>query len=267
MNGTEGISPLYFCCALLSALPKGEAFALMREAAAGGISLFCTSEAAGPFENERLVGEGLAREQLAGRVLAATAFGCDFRKGGGALNSRPEHIREALEGSLARLGLPRADFLFQQAEDPAVPPEEAAGEVARLIAEGKAGGFGLCSPRPEYARRASVACPVSLIMAEASPWEHGKADAAARLARELGARLLLWGNFAPLPGPGPRPKAEEEVGAIEARLGVGRAAASAAWLLCRYPGASVFAPAIDSASLAEALAAAGMKPGNGKKEF
>lgn len=258
MSGTEGISPLYFCCALLSALPKGEAFALMREAAAGGISLFCTSEAAGPFENERLVGEGLARERLAGRVLAATAFGCDFRKGGGALNSRPEHIREALEGSLARLRLPRADFLFQQAEDPAVPPEEAAGEVARLIAEGKAGGFGLCSPRSEYARRAAAECPVSLIMAEASPWEQGKADSAARLARELGARLLLWGRFAPLPSA--RPGAETEVKEIESRLGVGRAAASAAWLLRRYPGASVFAPATDSASLAEALAAAGMRP-------
>lgn len=122
---------------------KQEMTSLLRAAVDRGITFFDTAEVYGPFTNEELVGEALApfRKQLA----IATKFGFDLRpdfdprgmKGAPGLNSRPEHIKQAAEGSLKRLQTDAIDLYYQHRVDPNVPIEEVAGAVKDLIQEGK----------------------------------------------------------------------------------------------------------------------------------
>jgi aryl-alcohol dehydrogenase-like predicted oxidoreductase len=149
--------------------------ALLRAAVERGITFFDTAEVYGPFTNEELVGEALA--PFRGQVVIATKFGFDlnpaFRsprpKGAPGLNSRPEHIKQAVEGSLKRLKVETIDLLYQHRVDPNVPIEDVAGAVKELIQQGKVKHFGLVrSGRendPPRARRSAAHGPPERILA------------------------------------------------------------------------------------------------------
>ncbi len=149
-----------------------EMIALMHRAVDLGVTFFDTAEVYGPFENEEVVGEAL--RSVRDRVVIATKFGFDIDlatgENVGKLNSRPEHIRAAVEGSLKRLGIETIDLLYQHRVDPDVPIEDVAGTVRDLIAEGKARHFGLSEPGIETLRRAHAVQPVTALQNEYSLW-------------------------------------------------------------------------------------------------
>jgi aryl-alcohol dehydrogenase-like predicted oxidoreductase len=121
---------------------KTEMIALIRAAVERGITLFDTAEIYGPYTNEELVGEALA--PFHGRVAIATKFGFKIEAGKQTgLDSRPAHIREVAEASLKRLRIQTIDLFYQHRVDPAVPIEDVAGAVKKLIQEGKVKHFGL----------------------------------------------------------------------------------------------------------------------------
>ena len=154
------------------ATDTGEAVRLIRHAVDLGVTLFDTAEAYGPFANETVVGEAL--EPLRDRVVIATKFGFDIDsetgEHRGGLNSRPDHIRTAVEGMLRRLRTDRIDLLYQHRVDPAVPIEEVAGAVKGLIDEGKVLHFGLSEASAETIRRAHAIQPVTALQSEYSLW-------------------------------------------------------------------------------------------------
>ena len=118
-----------------SKLSKDDGVKLIRDAFERGVSFFDTAEVYGPFENEEVVGEAL--RPFREKVLIATKFGFDIDpatgENRGGMNSRPEHIRQAAEGSLKRLGVESIDLLYQHRVDPSVPIEDVAGAVRDLI--------------------------------------------------------------------------------------------------------------------------------------
>jgi aryl-alcohol dehydrogenase-like predicted oxidoreductase len=150
---------------------KQEMIALIRAAVERGLTFFDTAEVYGPFTNEELVGEALApvREQ----VVIATKFGFKLDPNTGAqigLDSRPEHIKQAAEGSLKRLKVETIDLYYQHRVDPDVPIEEVAGAMKELIAEGKVKHFGLSEPGAQTIRRANAVQPVTAVQSEYSLW-------------------------------------------------------------------------------------------------
>ena len=155
-----------------SKLSKDEGVALIRAAFERGVTFFDTAEVYGPFENEEVVGEAL--RPFRDRVAIATKFGFDIDPGTGenrgGMNSRPEHIRQAVEGSLRRLGVETIDLLYQHRVDPNVPIEDVAGAVRDLIAEGKVKHLGLSEPGVQTLRRAHAVQPVTAVQNEYSLW-------------------------------------------------------------------------------------------------
>jgi aryl-alcohol dehydrogenase-like predicted oxidoreductase len=152
---------------------KQEMTALLRAAVERGITFFDTAEVYGPFLNEELVGAALApfRKQ----VVIATKFGFDLsgsdhRPGAAGLNSRPEHIKDAVEGSLKRLKTDVIDLLYQHRVDPNVPIEDVAGAVKDLIGQGKVKHFGLSEAGVQTIRRAHAVQPVTALQNEYSLW-------------------------------------------------------------------------------------------------
>ena len=152
---------------------KQEMTALLRAAVDRGSTFFDTAEVYGPFANEELVGEALApfRKQ----VVIATKFGFDLsggdqRPGTAGLDSRPEHIRQAVEGSLRRLKIETIDLLYQHRVDPEVPIEDVAGAVKELIQAGKVKHFGLSEAGAKTIRRAHAVQPVTALQSEYSLW-------------------------------------------------------------------------------------------------
>jgi aryl-alcohol dehydrogenase-like predicted oxidoreductase len=148
-----------------------EGIALIRAAVERGVTFFDTAEAYGPFANEELVGEALA--PVRGQVVIATKFGfaIDARTGKETgLDSRPEHIRQVAESSLARLETDVIDLFYQHRVDPDVPIEDVAGTVKDLIREGKVRHFGLSEPGVETIRRAHAVQPVTAVQSEYSLW-------------------------------------------------------------------------------------------------
>jgi aryl-alcohol dehydrogenase-like predicted oxidoreductase len=155
---------------------KQEMTALLRAAVDRGVTFFDTAEVYGPFTNEELVGEALApfRKQ----VVIATKFGFDLSpdadprgmKGAPRLNSQPEHIRKAVEGSLQRLKVDVIDLLYQHRVDPEVPIEDVAGSVKELIWEGKVKHFGLSEAGVSTIRRAHAVQPLAALQSEYSLW-------------------------------------------------------------------------------------------------
>src|SRR5437016_8557433 len=155
---------------------KQEMISLLRAAVERGITFFDTAEVYGPFLNEELVGEALTpfRKQ----VVIATKFGFDLSphfdprgmKGAPGLNSRPEHIKQAAEGSLKRLKVDVIDLLYQHRVDPDVPIEDVAGAVKDLIQEGKVKHFGLSEAGVQTIRRAHAVQPVTALQSEYSLW-------------------------------------------------------------------------------------------------
>ena len=168
---------------------------LLRSAVDRGVTLFDTAEVYGPYDNEELVGEGLA--PVRDQVVIATKFGFAFDDQGRqtGLSSHPEHIRQAVDGSLRRLRTDRIDLLYQHRVDPQVPIEDVAGTVAELVAAGKAAHFGLSEASARTIRRAHAVHPVSALQSEYSLfWREPEAEIIAVL-EDLGIGLV---PFSPL---------------------------------------------------------------------
>src|SRR5271168_1218722 len=148
---------------------KQEMIPVIRAAVERGVTFFDTAEVYGPFTNEELVGEALApfRKQ----VVIATKFGFQFGpKGVVGVNSRPEHIRQAAEGSLTRLKVESIDLYYQHRVDPEVPIEDVAGAVKDLIKQGKVIHFGMSEAAAQTIRRAHAVQPVTAVQSEYSLW-------------------------------------------------------------------------------------------------
>lgn len=152
------------------ATDRKQAVELIRSAVAQGVTFFDTAEVYGPYLNEEVVGEAL--KPLRDQVVIATKFGFTFGDDNKQqiLNSRPEHIREAVEGSLRRLNIETIDLLYQHRVDPEVPIEDVAGTVKDLIAEGKVKHFGLSEAGVQTIRRAHAVQPVAALQSEYSMW-------------------------------------------------------------------------------------------------
>ncbi len=192
------VSALGFGCMGLShgygpATDKQQAIALIRAAVDKGVTFFDTAEIYGPYLNEDVVGEALA--PVRDQVVIATKFGFDCEQPGQVLNSRPEHIRAAVEGSLKRLKTDVIDLYYQHRVDPDVPIEEVAGTIADLIAEGKVKHFGLSEAGVETIRRAHAIYPVSALQSEYSLWWREPEQAILPLLQELNIGLV---PFSPL---------------------------------------------------------------------
>lgn len=164
--GCMGISQSYG-----TRLSAAEGVKLIRDAVELGVTLFDTAEVYGPFENEEVVGEAL--RPLRDQVVIATKFGFDIDPGtreNRGVTSRPERIREAVEGSLKRLGIETIDLLYQHRVDPNVPIEDVAGTVRDLITAGKVRHFGMSEPGVQTLRRAHQVLPVTAVQNEYSLW-------------------------------------------------------------------------------------------------
>jgi aryl-alcohol dehydrogenase-like predicted oxidoreductase len=172
---------------------KQEMIALIRTAVEHGVTFFDTAEAYGPFVNEELVGEALA--PLRDQVVIATKFGFDIdletrqRRG---LNSRPEHIRQAVEASLKRLKVDTIDLLYQHRVDPNVPIEDVAGTVRAIIEEGKVKYFGLSEVSAQTIRRAHAVHPVAAVQNEYSLWARDSEPEVLPTCDELGVGFVPW---------------------------------------------------------------------------
>jgi aryl-alcohol dehydrogenase-like predicted oxidoreductase len=170
---------------------------LLRTAVERGVTFFDTAEVYGPYTNEELVGEAL--EPVRDAVVIATKFGFQLNADGSAgwqgVNSRPEHIRAAVEGSLRRLRTDRIDLLYQHRVDPHVPIEEVAGTVRELIQAGKVKHFGLSEAGAQTIRRAHAVQPVTALQNEYSLWWRKPEGEILPLLEELGIGLV---PFSPL---------------------------------------------------------------------
>ena len=179
------------------AADKKEMISLIRTAVERGITFFDTAEVYGPFTNEELVGEALA--PFRSQVAIATKFGwAPNPEDGGkwtALNSQPQHIRQAIEGSLKRLKVETIDLLYQHRVDPKVPIEDVAGAVKELIQAGKVKHFGLSEAGVKTIRRAHAVCPVAALQSEYSLWWRGPEDEVLPTLEELGIGFV---PFSPL---------------------------------------------------------------------
>src|SRR6516225_5833306 len=177
---------------------KQEMTSVLRAAVERGITFFDTAEVYGPFLNEELVGEALApfRDQ----VVIATKFGFnvspDFdprgMKGLPGLNSRPEHIKQAVEGSLKRLKVESIDLLYQHRVDPNVPIEDVAGTVKELIQAGKVKHFGLSEAGVKTIRRAHAVQPLAALQSEYSLWWRKPEQEVIPTLKELGIGFVPY---------------------------------------------------------------------------
>jgi aryl-alcohol dehydrogenase-like predicted oxidoreductase len=172
-----------------------QAIELIRAAVEQGVTFFDTAEVYGPYLNESLLGEALA--PFRDRVVIATKFGFTFGDDNKQqiLNSRPEHIRAAVEGSLSRLKTDVIDLLYQHRVDPEVPIEDVAGTVKDLIAEGKVKHFGLSEAGVQTIRRAHAVQPVTALQSEYSMWWREPEQEIMPLLEELGIGFV---PFSPL---------------------------------------------------------------------
>jgi aryl-alcohol dehydrogenase-like predicted oxidoreductase len=177
------------------AVDRQQGIAVIRAAVERGVTFFDTAEIYGPFVNEELVGEALApyRDQ----VVIATKFGFRFDAEGRqvGLSSHPDHLRQAVDGSLQRLGIDTIDLLYQHRVDPEVAIEEVAGAVKDLIDAGKVQHFGLSEAGPQTIRRAHAVQPVSALQSEYSLWWREPEAQIVPTLEELGIGLV---PFSPL---------------------------------------------------------------------
>ncbi|MDB5295856.1 MAG: aldo/keto reductase [Phycisphaerales bacterium] len=171
-----------------------EMTALLAAAVDRGVTFFDTAEVYGPYLNEDLVGDALApfRE----RVVIATKFGFDVsgdkRPGMAGLNSRPDHIKQAVEGSLKRLKVDTIDLLYQHRVDPSVPIEDVAGAVKDLIGQGKVKHFGLSEAGVGTIRRAHAVQPVAALQSEYSLWTRTPEKEVIPTLEELGIGFVPY---------------------------------------------------------------------------
>jgi len=240
---------------------KKDSIALLRAAVDRGVTFFDTAEVYGPFNNEELVGEALA--PVREKVVIATKFAFNFDENGKqtGLNSKPEHIKQAVEGSLKRLRTGYIDLYYQHRVDPDVPIEDVAGAVKDLIQQGKVRHFGMSEAGAKTIRRAHAVQPVTALQSEYSLWWREPEKEIIPTLEELGIGFV---PFSPL-GKGfltgtisestkfdskdfrnvvPRFDAEnrkanvalvDALGAIAAKKNVTRAQIALAWLLAQRP--------------------------------
>lgn len=179
------------------AADKAAMIRLMHAAVDAGITFFDTAEVYGPYTNEDLVGEALAPYKS--KVSIATKFGFNLNEDGSpgwtGVNSRPERIIKAVEGSLKRLRVETIHLLYQHRVDPAVPIEEVAGTVKDLIAQGKVQHFGLSEAGAQTIRKAHAVQPVTALQSEYSLWTRGIEKEILPVLEELGIGLV---PFSPL---------------------------------------------------------------------
>jgi aryl-alcohol dehydrogenase-like predicted oxidoreductase len=177
---------------------KEEMVSLLRTSVDRGITFFDTAEVYGPFLNEELLGEALA--PVRDQIVIATKFGFDLNptldprgmNGLPGLNSRPEHIKQAVEGSLKRLKIEVIDLLYQHRVDPNVPIEDVAGAVKDLIREGKVKHFGLSEAGVKTIRRAHAVQPVTALQSEYSLWTRTPEKEVIPTLEELGIGLVPY---------------------------------------------------------------------------
>src|SRR5262245_59893848 len=171
-----------------------ESVATIHRALDLGLDFFDTAEVYGPFINEELLGRALRGRR--DQAVVATKFGFRIEDGRmTGLDSRPAHVREAVEGSLRRLGTDRIDLLYQHRVDPAVPIEDVVGAMAELLREGKVRFLGLSEAGERTIRRAHAVHPISALQSEYSLWERNLEPRLIPLLRELGIGLV---PFSPL---------------------------------------------------------------------
>jgi aryl-alcohol dehydrogenase-like predicted oxidoreductase len=180
---------------------KQEMITLLRQAVERGVTFFDTAEVYGPYTNEELLGEALS--PLRDQVVIATKFGFDLdpgkdprgMTGAPGLNSRPAHIKQAVEGSLKRLKIEAIDLLYQHRVDPEVPIEDVAGAVKDLIRDGKVKHFGLSEAGAQTIRRAHAVQPVTALQSEYSIWWRRPESEELAVLEELGIGFV---PFSPL---------------------------------------------------------------------
>jgi len=172
-----------------------ESIATLHRALELGVTFFDTAEAYGPFTNEELLARALAGKR--DRVVIATKFGFRFDEQGAlaGTDSRPQHLREAVEGSLRRLRTDHIDLLYQHRVDRAVPIEDVVGAMAELVRAGKVRHLGLSEAGEQTLRRAHAVHPIAALQSEYSLWERNLEPRIIPLLRELGIGLV---PFAPL---------------------------------------------------------------------
>ena len=193
--GSLEVSELGAGCMSISAnygapAERSQGIHVIRTAHEQGVTLFDTAEVYGPYTNEELVGEALA--PIRDNVVIASKFGFDIEAGG--LNSRPEHVRKAVEGSLKRLRTDRIDLYYQHRVDPTVPIEDVAGAIKKLIEEGKVLHFGLSEASAKTIRRAHAVQPVTAVQTEYSFMERDpERNGVLKTCEELGIGFVPWG--------------------------------------------------------------------------
>jgi aryl-alcohol dehydrogenase-like predicted oxidoreductase len=173
---------------------RPEMINIIRTAYDRGVTFFDTAEAYGPFECERILGESIA--PFRDKVVITSKFGWNidpetgqFRMG---LNSRPEHIKQAVDGMLKRLRTDRIDLLYQHRVDPQVPTEDVAGAIKDLMSQGKVLHWGLSEMGPNTLRRAHAALPVTAVQNEYSMLWRGPEEVIIPLCEELGIGFVPW---------------------------------------------------------------------------
>lgn len=173
---------------------RPEMHKIIRTAFDRGVTLFDAAEAYGPFEVERILGEALV--PIRNKVVIETKFGWNIDQKTGknlpGLNSRPEHIKEVVEGMLKRLRTDRIDLLYQHRVDPAVPIEDVVGAIKDLIKDGKVLHYGLSEPGQQTVRRAHAIHPVTAIQNEYSLIWRGPEEVILPLCQELGIGFVPW---------------------------------------------------------------------------
>lgn len=173
---------------------RPEMLNIIRTAFDKGVTLFDAAEAYGPFEVEKILGEGIS--SFRNKIVIETKFGWNIDQETGArlpgLNSRPEHIKIVVEGMLKRLRTDRIDLLYQHRVDPQVPIEDVVGAIQDLIKEGKVLHYGLSEPGPQTVRRAHKIHPMAAIQNEYSLLWRGPEKEIIPLCEELGIGFVPW---------------------------------------------------------------------------
>jgi len=173
---------------------KPEMISLIRKAVELGVTFFDTAEVYGPYTNEELVGEALA--PFRNQVVIATKFAYELKPDGSPgwvrLNSQPEHIKKAVEGSLKRLNIDSIDLLYQHRVDPEVPIEDVAGTVKELIRQGKVKHFGMSEAAAKTIRRAHAVQPVTAVQSEYSIWYRRPEEDVLPTLEELGIGFVPY---------------------------------------------------------------------------
>jgi aryl-alcohol dehydrogenase-like predicted oxidoreductase len=173
---------------------RPEMISIIRAAYDHGVTFFDTAEAYGPFECERILGESIT--PFRDKVVITSKFGWNIDPETGqrrpGLNSNPEHIKQAVEGSLKRLRTDRIDLLYQHRVDPQVPIEDVAGAIKDLISQGKVLHWGLSEMGPNTVRRAHATQPLTAVQNEYSMLWRGPEEVIILLCQELGIGFVCW---------------------------------------------------------------------------